>query len=117
MISNSMLEIYCVYLEVISTLVVSIWQLPVSLRAVNLTLLENSMDRNVKTFQDHSYQEKFNQKLQCYLKNFLKHLFFFLMLLKIVNTSLNTYFQIPSCKKVIPFGKKANVLALLYLQQ
>lgn len=77
MISNSMLEIYCVYLEVISTLVVSIWQLPVSLRAVNLTLLENSMDRNVKTCQDHSYQEQFNQKLQCYLKNFLKHLFFF----------------------------------------
>lgn len=57
LISNSMLEIHCVYLEVISTLCVSIWKLPVSLRAVSLTLLKNSMDRNVKTFQDHLYQE------------------------------------------------------------
>lgn len=109
-ISNSMVEIYCVYLEVIFTLGVSIWPLPVS-----LTLLENSMDRNVKTFPDHLYQELFNVKVWCCLKNFLQH--FFKMLLKIVNTSLNIYFQITFYKKVTSFGKTTNVLALLYFQQ
>lgn len=105
-----MVEIYCVYLEVIFTLGVSIWPLPVS-----LTLLENSMDRNVKTFPDHLYQELFNVKVWCCLKNFLQH--FFKMLLKIVNTSLNIYFQITFYKKVTPSGKTTNVLALLYFQQ